>query len=119
MTRLLLIVGVLLLLAAPVSAACINQSASGELTSILTWTNVMTSGSVNILRSTASGAETKLMTVPFGTTYTDTVPMPTAQISYFYQVQGVTSGGQLSDLSNEVCKTFFPKPAAPTNLLVK
>lgn len=102
-----------------VHAACVSQTA-GELTAKLTWTNAdpVTTDSVNVLRSNTAGGETLLLTIPYGTSYTDIVPVPTSQISYFYEVQAKGPGG-VSVPSNESCKTFFPGPAAPTSLQVQ
>lgn len=111
-----------LFLAAPdlVRAACTLQSAS-ELTAKLTWTNAdtVTTDTINILRSNSAGAETLLINIPYGTTYTDTVPAPNvSQITYFYEVQAKGPGG-VSAPSTEGCKTFFGPPPTPTNVTVQ
>ena len=99
-----------------VEAACVSQTA-GELTTKLVWTNsdLVTTDSVNILRSNSAGTETLLITIPYGTSYTDTVTPITSNITYFYEVQAKGPGG-VSVPSNEVCKNFFPGPPAPSNL---
>ena len=102
-----------------VHAACVNQ-VNGELTAVLSWTNAdsITTDTVNILRSNSAGTEVLLKNVPYGTTFTDTVPVPTSTISYFYEVQAKGPGG-VSVPSNEICKTFFPGPPAPQGLQVQ
>lgn len=105
---------------ASVSAACVSQT-NGELTAKLTWINVdtVTTDTVNVLRSNSSGTETVLINIPYGTTYTDTVPIPSGgAVSYFYEVQAKGPGG-VSVPSQEICKTFFPGPPAPTSLQVQ
>ena len=122
-TRFVSGLGVLLvaLMACPsVDAACTQQSA-GELTAKLAWTNTDTvnTDTVNVLRSNTSGSEAVLLNVPYGTTYTDTVPPVTAaSITYYYEVQAKGPGG-VSVGSNEVCKTFFQGPPAPQSLTVQ
>lgn len=116
----LFILALLLIAVVPfVQAACVSQT-SGELTAQLSWTNndTVTTDSINVLRSNSAGSETLLINIPFGTTYTDTVPVPTATISYFYEVQAKGPGG-VSTASNEFCKTFFQGPPAPSNLTGK
>lgn len=109
-----------LLLAVPFAdAACVTQQA-GELTAILSWTNqdAVTTDKINVLRSTSSGTETLLTTIPYGTTYTDTVPKPTATTTYYYELQAVGPGGA-GPISQESCKTFFVGPPSPINITVQ
>ncbi|MDE2099291.1 MAG: hypothetical protein KGL39_18705 [Patescibacteria group bacterium] len=98
---------------AKAATSCAQQQA-GELTSSLTWTttDTITTHTFNVLRSMTAGSETVLLNIPFGTTYIDTVPAPTADTTYYYEIQDKGPGG-LSPLSNEVCKTFFAVPPAP------
>ena len=108
-----------LLLVAAVQAACVSQT-NGELTAQLSWTNndQIQTDTINILRSNSAGTEKLLLNIPYGTTYTDTVPVPTSTISYFYEVQAQGPGG-VSVPSNEGCKTFQAVPQGPTGLTVK
>ena len=94
-------------------AACVSQT-NGELTAKLTWTNVdtVTTDTINILRSTASGQEKFLINIPYGTSYTDTVPQPQVSVTYFYEIQSQSPGGV--GTSAEVCKNFQVAPPAPT-----
>ena len=98
---------------------CVAQ-AQGELTTSLSWTNIdtVTTDTVNILRSTSTGTETVLINIPYGASYVDTIPAPTSQITYYYEIQAKGPGG-LSPASNEVCKTFFPGPPAPVGAAAK
>ena len=119
MKRLLLSLWFLFCFTASVHAACVSQTA-GELTAQLSWTNndQVTTDTINILRSNSAGTEKLLLNIPYVTSYTDTVPVPTSTISYFYEVQAQGPGG-VSVPSNESCKTFFQGPAAPSQLNIK
>jgi hypothetical protein len=102
-------------------AACTVLQTAGELTTVLTWNNndTVTTDTVNILRSNTSGTEILELNVPYGTTFTDTVPpVSVPSITYFYEVQAKGPGG-VSPVSNEACKTFFQGPPAPTGLTAK
>ena len=54
----------------------------------------VTTYTINILRSNSAGTEKLLLNIPYGTTYTDTVPVPTSTIRYFYEVQAQGPGGR-------------------------
>lgn len=103
------------------AAPCPVTQTAGEKIVKLTWTNVDTdvTHSVNILRSTQPGVESVIANVPYATAYQETVPAYTVDTTYFYTVQAVGGGGNKSGVSNEVCKTFFTIPAAPTLLQVQ
>lgn len=86
----------------------------------LTWSMPAAGGaptSYNVKRSTASGAETQLASVPApATTYIDNAGV--GGTKYFYIVTAVNAGGE-SGPSNEATATFLVQtPGAPTSLAV-
>lgn len=102
-------------------AACVNM-VNGIYTTQLTWTNTDTVDQVTVLRATTLGGPYAAIStlVPGALLYTDTVAKPaTGSLSYYYVVQNVNTNSGGSAYSNEVCKTFFSIPVAPSTLTAK
>jgi fibronectin type 3 domain-containing protein len=99
---------------APAAPTLTAASAAGGVD--LSWTAPADGGSAitgyQVLRSTSTGTESLLTTLPTGTTsYSDTAT--TSGTTYYYQVAAVNSIG-VGDPSNEVSATPASAPAAPT-----
>jgi fibronectin type 3 domain-containing protein len=96
-------------------AVCSLES-GGVNTATLSWDNTDAVDPVNILRSTTSGGPYSVVaTVPAGIlTYVD--PVAAIGATYYYTVRNNSAAAGVGPNSNEVCKTFFAIPPAPTNL---
>lgn len=98
---------------APAPPALTNLVATpGNAVVTLTWTAAPRATSYNVLRGNTSGSEVFIVNVP-GPTYTNTL-LSNGQ-TYFYEVQGVDTGGTAA-ISNEASATPVSPPAAPTSL---
>ena len=118
----MLMVGLMLGARPSIAQTACATEAGGVLTSTLTWTDADTVDPVGILRGTTTGGPyTQIATAPAASlTYTDPITAPaTGSVSYYYVVNNQSAASGTSPNSNEGCKTFFAKPSAPANLIVK
>ncbi len=86
---------------------------AGDALVSLSWTSSNGATSYDVYRSTASGAESKVVATPTGTTYINTGLIN--GVVYYYTVAAVNEGGTSSQ-SNEASAEPIGPPSAPTGL---